>query len=149
MTLLPNGPGASTLLVGRAAPLARLRQLLEQARLGNGGIALLAGEAGVGKTRLVEESLRDAGDMLVLRGAANENAAPYGPLVAALRAYLRQEPNGFAACGPLAGYLALVLPELGPAHEGSDPPTLFEALGCAFRTVAARSPTVVFLDDLH
>lgn len=67
---------------------------MERARLGDGSLILLAGEAGVGKTRLTDE-LAAGSDALVLRGrAGNGTAAPYGPIVAALRSYLRRHPGG-------------------------------------------------------
>ena len=87
---------------------------------------------------------------MALAGAATQEAtAPYGPVVAALRAYLRAVPDGLRECGPLTPYLALLLPELGPAPAGGDRPTLFEAIHCALATIASRQPTAIFLDDLQ
>src|SRR5512145_2779705 len=95
-------------LVGRQAERERLSRALERARLGRGSLVLVAGEAGVGKTRLVEDVAEGAG-ALVLRGrAAHGAAAPYGPVVAALRSYLRARPGGLDGCGPLRPHLALL-----------------------------------------
>ncbi|MDP9352729.1 MAG: AAA family ATPase, partial [Chloroflexota bacterium] len=136
-------------IVGREREKAALDSFLDGLRESRGGLVLVPGEAGVGKTRLVEDALV-GGDFLALRGAGSqEGALPYGPIVAALRSYLRSVPDGLGDCGPLSPYLALLLPELGPPPEGSDRGTLSEALCCAFRTIARRQPTVVFLDDLH
>jgi predicted ATPase len=136
-------------LVGREAERARLAAAVERARRGAGALLLLSGEAGVGKTRLAEE-VAAASPALVLRGAASSNAvAPYGPVVAALRDYLRARPGGLDDCGPLRGHLALLLPELGEQAASSDRATIFEAVRCAFAQVASAEPVLVLLDDLQ
>ena len=76
-------------------------------------------------------------------------AAPYGPIAAALRSYLRAKPDGLVDCGPLQRHLALVLPELGDPAPVSDRPTLFEAVRCAFAHVASEQHVLVVLDDLQ
>ena len=136
-------------LVGREAERARLSQAIERARRGAGSLLLLSGEAGVGKTRLAEEAAAES-SALVLRGAASNNAAaPYGPLVAVLRAYLRSRPAGLDACGPLRSHLALLLPELGEQAPASDRATIFEAVRCAFGEMSTEEPVLVVLDDLQ
>ncbi|MGD9891023.1 MAG: LuxR C-terminal-related transcriptional regulator, partial [Dehalococcoidia bacterium] len=70
------------------------------------------------------------------------------PITSALRAGLRETPDLLDG-GPFTGYLARLLPELGPTAAESDRATLFEALRWAFATIARRSPTIVLLDDLH
>jgi ATP/maltotriose-dependent transcriptional regulator MalT len=136
-------------LIGRQRERAELDQALAAASQGKGGILLLAGEAGVGKTRLVDECLARS-NLLSLKGGANELASPpYGPIVAALRSYLRQRPGGLASCGPLTHYLAALLPELGSPAGEVDRATLVEAIGCAFTAVARDEPAVLFLDDLQ
>src|SRR3954470_8171511 len=108
-----------TPLVGRAAELARLREAAERGRDGSGSILLVAGEAGVGKSRLAHEV--GGPEDLVLRGAAGSGAtAAYGPMVDALRARLRSDPDALAECGPLLSHLALLLPELGRAAEETE-----------------------------
>src|SRR4051812_20352181 len=82
-------------LVGGGAERERL---LEHAR--RGGLVLVGGEAGVGKPRLLAEL--DTGGAPVLRGAGMQTGPPpYGPLAAALRGYLRTEPDGLADSGRL------------------------------------------------
>jgi DNA-binding CsgD family transcriptional regulator/tetratricopeptide (TPR) repeat protein len=137
------------MLIGRHAEHDRLAGALEQARLGHGSIVLLSGEAGVGKTRLTAE-LAAGSDALLLRGApAQGGAAPYGPVVAALRSHLRSNPGALAEMGPLRAQLALLLPELGEPAPAADRPTLFEALRCALAQVTAERHALVVLDDLH
>lgn len=136
-------------LIGRERELAKIGSALDAVRTGHGGLLLITGEAGVGKTRLANDALSECG-MRVLAGEAVEEATPpYGPVVAAFRSFLRAEPDGLSDCGPLSGYLALILPELGPTLEQGDRATLFEAIRCAFETIARRGPTVVLLDDLQ
>lgn len=136
-------------LIGRHSEQAVLEQMLSATHRGEGGIVLLAGEAGVGKTRLLDACLLHT-DLLVLTGESSELATPaYGPIIAALRAYLRVQPGGLDACGPLVPYLALLLPELGPPPATSDPATLVEAIRSAFLTIAHNGPTALVLDDLQ
>ncbi len=136
-------------LVGRQREQAALREAIATAAGGDGGLLLVAGEGGVGKTALVESALAGNGG-LVLRGAADQRAVrPYAPVVAALRSYQRAVPDGLAGSGPLAGHLALILPELGSPPADTDQATLFEAVGNLVEQIARRQPTVVFLDDLQ
>ncbi len=136
-------------LIGRERECAELARALARAKEGRGALVLLAGEAGVGKTRLAEQALAGAA-LLALRGAASQEATPpYGPVVTALRSYLRAVPGGLADCGPLVNHLALLLPELGPPPDQSDRATLFEAIRDALAVIARRRPSAVFLDDLQ
>ena len=65
---------ARNALVGRRAELERLAEALEAARQGNGSVFLLAGEAGVGKTRLAED-LSESSDCVVLWGRSVHGGA--------------------------------------------------------------------------
>jgi DNA-binding NarL/FixJ family response regulator len=141
--------GTRTPLVGRVTERERLSRAVERAAGGHGSIVLLAGEAGVGKSRLADEVAAGCPPP-VLRGAAVEGAStPYGPIVAALRSYLRAEPGGLEECGALRPHLALLLPELGDPAADSDRPTIFEAVRCAFARIADDGPATVILDDLQ
>ena len=136
-------------LVGRSDELSRLEEALQQARLGSGSLVLVAGDAGVGKTRLVDHVSRESGAP-VLWGRARQGAAtPYGPVVSALRSLLRVDPQGLDDCGPLRNQLALILPELGEPAPESDRPTLLEAVRAALAHVAREETAVVVLDDLQ
>jgi DNA-binding NarL/FixJ family response regulator len=136
-------------LIGRQREFAVLVAAFAALREGKGGVLLVAGEAGAGKTRLVEAALSSA-ELIVLTGRATvQTTPPYGPIVAALRSYLRQAPGGLTHDDPLSQYLPLILPELGSAPASSDPAVLVEALRDAFELVARRQPAVVFLDDLQ
>ncbi|MDP1850134.1 MAG: AAA family ATPase [Solirubrobacteraceae bacterium] len=139
-----------TELIGRSEETARLVESFDRARAGHGGLVLLAGEAGLGKTRLVGELARRCPDALTLSGAASHGGTvPYGPVVAALRSRLRSDPGALADCGPLGPHLAMILPELGEPAAATDRLTLFEAIRCALVTLAEDQPVLVVLDDLH
>ncbi len=136
-------------LVGRADERAHLIAALDRARAGHGSLVLVAGEAGVGKTRLAA-SLVDDADATVLRGRATQGAAqPYGLLVSAFRSHLRVAPDAFAGLGRLKEHLAALLPEVGKAAPASDRGTLFEAIRCALAHLAEDRLAVLVLDDLH
>jgi DNA-binding NarL/FixJ family response regulator len=138
-----------TPLVGRANELARLGEAFGRAREGEGSLLFLAGEAGVGKSRLTEEASEGASG-LVLRGAAvNGVTTPYGPIVDALRSCLRADPEALAGSGPLGPHLALLLPELGEGALATDRTALFEALRCALDRLSREQPLLVVLDDLQ
>src|SRR4029453_9093259 len=84
----------SPLFVGREAELATLTAALDSALAGSPTVVLVGGEAGVGKTRLVEEAAgraRAAGAR-VLAGSCIElggEGLPFGPLAPAFRSLLR------------------------------------------------------------
>ena len=136
-------------MLGRERELEALGQLFSQTSEGEGGLLLLVGEAGVGKTRLAEAAVA-AGPLDCLRGVSTERGAPpYAPLAAVLRQYLRREPAASLGPDPLVAHLRALLPELGHPPSVTDRETLFEALRCAFESISARQATVVFLDDLQ
>jgi DNA-binding SARP family transcriptional activator len=136
-------------LIGRERELGVLDDRLDRAVAGDGGLLLLAGEAGVGKTSLAKAAL-GASAALVLPGAGSEQGrAPYAPVIATLRAFDRVAPGALAESGRLASHLAALMPELGPAPVSPDDLAVAEALREAFAGIAGREPTVVFLDDLQ
>jgi predicted ATPase len=136
-------------LIGRALEQSALTEAIAAAVSGAGGVILVAGEAGVGKTRVVRTVLAGSGLRVLAGSTVPGGTSPYAPVVAALRSYLRAVPDGLRPSGPLAAHLALLLPELGPPPAQSDFPTLVEALRQAFAEMGRVQPTAVFLDDLH
>src|SRR3954447_1468044 len=136
-------------LVAREAERDRLLEAVANACGGEGSLILLAGEAGIGKTRLAEE-VASLSDALVLRGRASPGvSSPYGVLVTALRSHARSEPDAFAGLGALTPHLAVILPELGVPARASDRPTLFEAVRRALELLARDRHVLLVLDDLH
>jgi predicted ATPase len=117
--------------VGRTNELAWLHQLLARAATGQPLVVVLGGEAGVGKTRLIEQLAATAGaqDVRVLGGGCvplGEEGLPFAPLVEALRGLADQlDPAELqAVAGPARQQLARLLPDLAwvaprPQHPPS------------------------------
>lgn len=140
---------ASAGLIGRERELQVLSDRLDRTAAGAGGLVLVAGEAGVGKTSLAQAAVDDRA-LLLLRGVVSgQERTPYAPIVTALRAYDRMAPGALSGSGHLSSHLAALLPELGPAPGTVDRLALAAALRDAFAGIAGRQPAVVFLDDLH
>ncbi|MFE1297146.1 AAA family ATPase [Streptomyces sp. NPDC058731] len=149
----------SPVFVGRADELEALRDALARAAAGEPQALLIAGEAGVGKTRLVEEfamAACHAGAVIAVGGCVEIGAdgLPFAPFSAALRALRRELPDAFAAAA--AGQeeeLARLLPELGEAgpgrHDEEGMARLFELTARVLQEVAADRTVVVALEDLH
>jgi predicted ATPase len=144
---------ASAVLVGRESELGQLRDALKRARAGEPVAVLVGGEAGVGKTRLVEEftGYATTGDARVLVGQClelGEDGLPFAPFAGILRALLRTD--GPAAFAGYEQELARLLPELGPAGQpGDSPGHLFDVIGALFERLAAECPLVLVVEDLH
>lgn len=136
-------------LIGRPGEQSALTEAIRAAVSGAGGVILVAGEAGVGKTRLIRAALAASGIQVLAGSAGPGGTAPYAPVVAALRSSLRAFPAAWRPSGPLAAHLAILLPELGPPPAQSDFPTLVEALRAALVEMGRVQPAAVFLDDLH
>ncbi|MFI7412472.1 AAA family ATPase [Streptomyces sp. NPDC049627] len=153
----------SPVFVGRTAELETLNDALAQAAAGNPQALVIGGEAGVGKTRLVEEFATAAAreDAVVVLGGCVEIGAdglPFAPFSTALRALRRELPDELAAAA--AGQdeeLARLLPELGETSpaRGTDRSDeegmarLFELTARLLERVAAARTVVVALEDLH
>jgi len=142
----PRWPGPQRHpLRGRDAALAQLRARWERARTGNGGVVVVTGTGGVGKTRLVAElaALARHQGAAVLHGRGNgeqagEPAVPLGPLRAALRGYLgdaeRLPHEGRRvtlqrvadAAGAASSQVMALVPELPRllGHAAGDPPVV-------------------------
>ncbi|MCW8100170.1 AAA family ATPase [Streptomyces tauricus] len=149
----------SPVFVGRADELGVLNDALARAAAGEPQALLLGGEAGVGKTRLIEEFAAGAcreGAVVAVGGCVEIGAdgLPFAPFSTALRALRRHLPDALAAAA--AGQeeeLARLLPELGEntrgRHDEDGMARLFELTVRLLERVAADRPVVVLLEDLH
>ena len=81
---------ADDTFVGRDAEMAALRRALDAARVGQGSLVEVIGEPGMGKTRLVQEVVQDAADMVVVSGPSGsyDSKTPYVPFRTLLRGLL-------------------------------------------------------------
>lgn len=167
-------------IVGRSTELETARGLLRRALSGSTAVLVVGGEAGVGKTRLVDAVTAEARD-LGFRVAAGSclrmdaGAMPYAAIVAALRQLTRDgDPGSIAASlGAYRHEIARLLPEVARLASGAAPavtasagpsPTpgtggdaadplarmrLFEALGGWLDRLAAATPLLIVIEDLH
>ncbi|MGC8960376.1 MAG: ATP-binding protein [Chloroflexia bacterium] len=150
--------------VGRAREMAALQARWEQAVQGRGGLVLIGGEAGVGKTRLVEEFaalVRRRGG-IVARGRCYEpeHMFPYQPLAEILRDLVMQVgPTAPALPAWVRDEVARLLPEMSarPAWPGPPPDhllperqaVLIHAIASLVRHFASRTPLLALIEDLH
>ena len=160
------GPGSAVgQLIGRDRELAALLDGLESALVGRGRLFLIAGEPGIGKSRLAEElteRARGRGAVTLFGRAWEAGGAPaYWPWVQAIRTYARhrdpstlrdQLGNGAADVAQMLPELRELLPEIGPPVS-LDPEgarfRLFDATATFLRTAAEVEAIVLVLDDLH
>ncbi len=158
--------------------MARLHAALEAARAGRGSTIIVAGEAGIGKTRLIGRFADEARARraTVLEGACldvGDGALPYGPFVEILRELVRSTEVGRlpALIGPARGELGRLLPELevrgpigaagtigaaGPLPVASggefDPRAqarLFELVLGVVERLAREAPVVAIVEDVQ
>ncbi|MGW0683473.1 helix-turn-helix transcriptional regulator [Streptomyces sp. NPDC002754] len=153
----------SPVFVGRADELGVLNKALARAEAAEPQALLLGGEAGVGKTRLVEEfgaAARERGAVVVTGGCVEIGAdgLPFAPFSTALRALRRTLPAEVdAAVAGREDELARLLPELGDQEgrgfdgrgDDSAMARLFELTARLLERVAAERTLVVILEDLH
>jgi hypothetical protein len=157
---------ARGVFVGRDRELARLRAAFDDANAGRGGVVMIVGEPGIGKTRTAQELetyARIRGGQ-VLWGRAHEAAgAPaYWPWVQALRAYVAVvEPRALSTqLGSGAAEVARIVSEVRERLPGLPEPgamlepeaaqfRLFDAVASFLKNAAATAPLLVVLDDLH
>ncbi|HKZ90789.1 MAG TPA: AAA family ATPase [Candidatus Limnocylindrales bacterium] len=151
----------SPVLVGRAEVVAQLEAALQAARDGQPRHAVIGGEAGVGKTRLLAAAgeLAEAQGWRVLSGGCvsmGEAGLPFAPYTEILRSLVARDgvPAVVALAGRTARDLARLVPALGPEERAADQELwaqmrLHEALLDLIQRLAGRTPLLVRLEDLH
>jgi DNA-binding SARP family transcriptional activator len=156
--LTSRTPVAQMPLIGRAAELDQLSAVLEQARAGRGGVMAIRGEAGIGKTRLVNELIGIAEEqgarVLIGRSYESEKVLPFGPWVDALRTG-RVDDETLRTLGPiLRADLARLMPEFGDGvtvsrSDPGDVRRIFESVTQLLGRLTETSPVLAVLEDLH
>ena len=151
--------------VGRSEERRRMRAALDRARIGARSLVMIAGEPGIGKTRMAMEFARalHAGGSPVFYGRCDEEGLiPLQPFVEAVRFYVRHaDPQRLAEqIGQTGGDLVRLIPEIKEHLPGIEPPPsadpetaryrLFEAFAALLTGAATgEAPPVLILDDLH
>ena len=150
--------------VGRGLELARLREALAATvATGVAFTVVIGGEAGIGKSRLVERFLEEVKDARVVQGVClevAENALPYGPFVGILRTLVRETPPERlpAVLGPGRAELTQLLPELatraadlpGPREpDRASQARLFELVLGVLERLARERPLVIAIEDVQ
>lgn len=144
-------------LIGREGPLAELteawRRCLATRRT---AVTVILGDAGFGKTRLIEEMMAraalDGGASLTVRGVEADHLAPWSGLLGLARGGLL-ETTGIAAA-PAAAHAALAaqVPEWGDRFRGApgaEPTPLPRAFSELIRAAAEEQPLLIVADDSH
>ncbi|MBV9577580.1 MAG: AAA family ATPase [Chloroflexi bacterium] len=165
----PARPGSSAsppthALVGRDPQLAALTDLLGRARTGESMLAVVQGEAGIGKTTLVTSwSSGLLGEALVIHAGCDElgRDLPLQPILDGLEAHLRTlDSDEVAAClagaepvlGPLLGRFSTATAPTGPttvADPAAGRALLFAALLATIERAAGQRAAVVIVEDVH
>ncbi|HEY6103341.1 MAG TPA: protein kinase [bacterium] len=152
-------------LIDREEELATLKAALDTMLSGRGQVVLMAGEPGIGKTRLADELLVYARlrGCLALTGRCYEQevSIPYLPFVEALREAVRALPDDRlrTTLGPNAPEVVKLVPELArriqqlepspPLEPSQERLRLFESVRAFLAGIAQAQPLVLMLDDLH
>ncbi|GAA1192490.1 LuxR family transcriptional regulator [Streptomyces hebeiensis] len=149
----------SPVFVGRTGELTALSDALVRSAEGEPQALLVGGEAGVGKTRLLEElcaAARAEGTVVAIGGCVEIGAdgLPFAPFSTALRSLRRQLPGELAAAAEgQEDELARILPELGQADRGAlgedGTARLFELTARLLERLAAERTILLVLEDLH
>jgi class 3 adenylate cyclase len=151
--------------VGRAGELGVLKTAIESALDSRGGLVMVSGEPGIGKSRLAEEAgvyarLR-AAQVLAGRCYETEHIVPLLPFVEAIRAYVVREPpddllkelgDGASDVASLVSEVRQRLPDLPESGRPEGDETrhyLVESVSTFLLNAAAVHPIVLILDDLH
>ncbi|MFW6075609.1 MAG: AAA family ATPase, partial [Chloroflexota bacterium] len=154
-------------LIGRQAELETVQRHIGQLLDGDGSAMLLSGEAGIGKSRLIDELIRrfvsavPEGQVLVGRCFERDRGLAYAPVLDMLRTSLildervdrrdlfSGDPAAFLSLLP---ELAMAFPEYSPL-DGTAPEEekhrIFNALLGFVAKVARNAPLVIVFEDLH
>jgi predicted ATPase len=151
---------AEPVLVGREKELEELMHFLDSAVVGKGTTVFIAGEAGSGKTRLINEFLKAAKEkteVTALTGLCLSNAAvPYLPFVEAFSSYFSPEESGQTenAVAEINAWLSGARQaEKSEKHDNLAPQAwkdlAFAAVTKALSIISAARPLILFIEDLH
>ena len=165
-TSLVQSLGDRTTFVGRETERSVLSRMLERALGGEGGVVMIGGALGVGKTRIAAEFAAEASarGFVTLVGSCydRENSLPFNPFVEILESAMAQSTSQEAfrtALGNDAGEMARLMPQLRRLFPDIPPPLelspeqsrriLFNAVVELLGRTAANGPILLLFEDLH
>ena len=157
---------SSPVLIGRVAEMAALQSALERAEAGAPVVALVGGEAGIGKSRIVAEvadRARQRGDLVLHGGCVSigsEEGLPFAPIAEALRGWFRSADEGRVAVviDNATRELGRLVPELVTRDAEPELPAtpaewaqtrLFDAFLVFLERLGEERPVVLIAEDLH
>ncbi len=162
MTTSSTAPILCPILIGRTLQLEALQRVIDQVQGGTGQTVLIAGEAGMGKSRLVAEAKTRVAPyrFSLLQGNCFESDLnlPYAPLLDLLRAFCADHSDAeiTSAFGSGAAEIMKLIPELKPRLPGLTPTPLLEPEAEKRRLFNAlvqffinQGPLVIVVEDLH
>lgn len=148
--------------VGRERERELLAGRLVAAREGVGGLVLIAGEPGIGKTRLAAEVCAQVDDLTVLIGGCHDgDVVPYAPFAEAITDWVRRTPvasmsaalgHDAAVVARLAPAIREVLPDVGdplPVPADAETARLFDSVGQVLGRLSESGPLALVVEDLH
>jgi DNA-binding CsgD family transcriptional regulator len=142
--------------IGRQAELALFEERRQDALRGIGSLVLLAGEAGIGKSRLLNElrrALTRDGVRFTFGYCFREAGSPLGPVAEALRELHLADPSVLDAVPRLHVPLSRILSELaepdGPPAYGGERRGQYAAIFEAFQRFGASAALIVAIEDVH
>jgi len=162
-----HGPSAARITpwTDREAEVEALNGALHDAAAGRGQVIALAGEPGIGKTRLAEETIRRGNgkgfQTLRGRGIQDQAGIPYGPWADAVRGFVRDAPDPmvYKLCTKCQAAVVKLVPELvdrvgpGPTPPGFEPEqarlAFFEGVTQFVRNISHERPLLFLLDDIQ
>lgn len=153
----------SPVFIGRRRQLAAATSAIERTVGGRSSHLLVIGEAGIGKTRFIDEvaALATARGTILIRGscrAAGDGGVPYAPIAEGLRGLISNAPADLitSAVGSSGPDLARIAPAFGPdknvpRREADDSlqARLFDSLLGFIERLSHRSPVLIVAEDLH
>jgi DNA-binding CsgD family transcriptional regulator/RecA/RadA recombinase len=156
---------AKTVFVGRQLEMGELMDALQDVLAGRGRVVMLAGEPGIGKTRVAQEltayATLNGAQALWGRCHFAEGAPPYWPWVQVIRSYVREHPPEQlrSEMGAGAADIAEVVPEVKERLPDLKPPPalepeqarfrLFDSITTLLKHASRSQPLLLVLDDLH
>jgi tetratricopeptide (TPR) repeat protein len=149
--------------VGRTVELSKLKAAFENTLTNKSSVVALQGEAGVGKTRLMQELgvYAQSKGVVILSGSASEAGLPYAPWIELTRQYVAQAPGELLRrmLGPHVSELAKLVPDIAaklgtispskPLGEQQDKIRFYEGVTQFFISICSESPLLLLFDDMH